>query len=141
MKKVVFIVALIYCFNGAFSQKLLMSWSTRDIEGLTKEKYDLAQEFTFEYLLEKNLLDDTWCEVFLTLNSSSKNHSSNQEYLRRLVEQITDTTETKLKGTSRLIIWDRIISNDIIFEGKGTIIDNDLFKVSGRANQILQYNV
>ncbi|MFP9097841.1 hypothetical protein ACLI09_02200 [Flavobacterium sp. RHBU_24] len=45
---------------------------------------------------------------------------------------------TKLKGTSRLIIWERITTGDIIFEGKGLVMDNDLFTVAGRANQILQ---
>jgi hypothetical protein len=43
-----------------------------------------------------------------------------------------------LEGTSRLIIWDRIISGDILFEGKGLVMDNDLYKVGGRSNQILQ---
>jgi len=55
-----------------------------------------------------------------------------------LAEQLTNKTETKLKGTSRLIIWDRISNGDITFEGKGLVFDNDLFTVAGRANQILQ---
>src|SRR5690606_18119479 len=32
----------------------------------------------------------------------------------------------------------RISNGDITFEGKGLVIDNDLFTVAGRANQILQ---
>src|SRR5690606_30244394 len=59
-------------------------------------------------------------------------------YLKSLTNQLTNKTETKLKGTSRLIIWDRISNGDITFEGKGLVIDNDLFTVAGRANQILQ---
>jgi len=43
-----------------------------------------------------------------------------------------------LKGTSRLIIWDRVVSGDILFEGKGLVVENDLFLINGRANQVLQ---
>jgi hypothetical protein len=76
--------------------------------------------------------------VFLTLNASINNYSKDSTYLKALAEQVANNTETKLEGTSRLIIWDRIISGDITFEGKGLVFDNDLFKVGGRANQILQ---
>ena len=137
MRIFVFLI-LISCFGKTFSQQILMSWSQQNVEGLTKEKYDSAQELTFNQLLEKNITDDNWCDVFLTLNSSINNQSSNQEYLQELAEQITNKEETKLQGTSRLIIWDRIINKDIIFEGKGIVVKNDLFKVGGRANQILQ---
>ena len=115
-----------------------MSWGQQTIEGLSKDKYDVAQKLTGEELLQKNLADETWCDVFLTLNASVNHHSSNKDYLNGLAGQITNNKETSLKGTSRLVIWDRIISSDIIFEGKGLVIDNDLFKVCGRANQLLQ---
>ena len=100
--------------------------------------YDEAQKLTSSELLSKNLNDSYWSEVFLTLNASINRHSKDTLYLKELASQITNKKETALKGTSRLIIWDRIISGDIIFEGKGLVIDNDLFSVAGRANQILQ---
>ena len=100
--------------------------------------YEEAQKLTASELLNKNLNDKSWSAVFLTLNASINNYSKDSIYLKALANQIANNTETKLEGTSRLIIWDRIISGDIIFEGKGLVIDNDLFAVGGRANQLLQ---
>ncbi len=121
-----------------FSQKLLMSWSQQNIENYTKEMYDEAQNLSTTQLLNKNVKDQYWSEVFLTLNASINHHSKDKEYLKSLSDQLTDKTETKLKGTSRLIIWDRISNHDLLFEGKGLVFENDLFTVAGRANQILQ---
>ncbi len=138
MHKCFFIILLTFCFKNSFSQKLLTSWSQQNIENYTKEMYDAAQRLSTSELLAKNLNDKSWSDIFLTLNSSVNNYSKDTAYFKALAEQITDNKKTKLEGTSRLIIWDRIISGDIIFEGKGLVIDNDLFQVGGRANQLLQ---
>ncbi|MCW3161700.1 hypothetical protein [Chryseobacterium oryctis] len=132
------IILLLLNFNCVNSQKRLTSWSQQNIENYTKEMYDKAQNLSPSQLLNKNLIDKYWSEVFLTLNASVNHHSKDTDYLRSLAKQITNKTETKLKGTSRLIIWDRISNGDIIFEGKGLVFDNDLFTVAGRANQLLQ---
>ncbi len=136
-KSFLLILLTLYSYNS-FSQKLLTSWSQQNIENYTKEMYDEAQKFSTSELLIKNLNDKSWSAVFLTLNASINNYSKDTTYLKALANQVTNSIETKLEGTSRLIIWDRIISGDIVFEGKGLVIDNDLFKVGGRANQILQ---
>lgn len=138
MKTTISIIIFLLCFNFSYSQKLLTSWSQQNIENYTKEMYDEAQKLSSTELLEKNLKDNYWSEVFLTLNASVNHHTRDTSYLKSLTNQLTNKTETKLKGTSRLIIWDRISNGDITFEGKGLVIDNDLFTVAGRANQILQ---
>lgn len=138
MNKVLTIIFLSFFCNSLYSQKLLTSWSQQNIENYTKEMYDDAQKLTSSQLLTKNINDESWSSVFLTLNASVNNYSNDKDYFKSLANQITNNKETKLEGTSRLIIWDRIISKDITFEGKGLVIDNDLFTVSGRANQILQ---
>jgi hypothetical protein len=139
MKKLSLVIAiLVCCFSETYSQKMLMAWGQKDIEGWTKEKWELSQTLTVKQLLDRNLTAGSWGDFFAILNASINNYTTNQEYLNNLVEQITDMTETHLKGTRRLIIWERIISGDIIFEGKGLIIENDIFKVGRRANEILQ---
>jgi hypothetical protein len=115
-----------------------MSWSQQNIENYTKEMYDEAQKLTPTELLSKNLTAKTWSAVFLTLNASANNYKTDTAYLQELARQIPNNTVTSLEGTSRLIIWERIISGDILFEGKGLVFENDLYQVSGRANQILQ---
>lgn len=129
---------VILCFQFSFSQKRLVSWSQQNIENYTQEMFDAAQKLTPAELLDKNINDEYWSEVFLTLNASVNNYANEIEYKTELAKQITNTKETKLKGTSRLIIWERIVTGDILFEGKGLVMDNDLFTVAGRANQILQ---
>jgi hypothetical protein len=138
MNKSFFLLLLTLCSYSSFSQRLLTSWSQQNIDNYTKEMYDEAQKLTESELLTKNLNDKSWSAVFLTLNASINNYSKDSTYLKALAEQVANNTETKLEGTSRLIIWDRIITGDITFEGKGLVVDNDLFKVGGRANQILQ---
>lgn len=138
MNKLIIVLLLSFFCHSLYSQKILTSWSQQNIENYTKEMYDEAQKLTSVQLIDKNLNDKSWSAVFLTLNASLNNYTNDMDYLKSLANQITNKTETKLEGTSRLIIWDRVISKDITFEGKGLIIDNDLFTVSGRANQILQ---
>lgn len=138
MKKLIILLTLITFGQELYSQRLLTSWSQQDIENYTKEMYDSAQKLTTTELLAKNINDDSWSSVFLTLNASVNNYRENKEYLIELAKQITNVEETILNGTSRLIIWDRIITGEITFEGKGLVISNDLFKVAGRANQLLQ---
>lgn len=137
MKKTALFVVL-FCFQFSFSQKLLLSWSQQNIENYTEEMYNEAQKLSPEQLLEKNKNASYWSEVFLTMNASVNNYKEDKEYLKSLANQITDTKETKLRGTSRLIIWDRVVNGDIIFDGKGLVVENDLFLINGRANQILQ---
>lgn len=138
MNKFFLFLIILICYSNSYSQKILVSWSQQNIENYTKDMYNEAQKYTALELLNKNLKDKSWSAVFLTLNASINNYSKDTLFLQALTDQITDSTQTKLEGTSRLIIWDRIISGDILFEGKGLVIENDLFKVCGRANQILQ---
>lgn len=138
IKRKTLYILLLLSFNLSFSQRLLTSWSQQNIENYTKEMYDEAQKLSSSQLLDKNVHDEYWSEVFLTLNASVNHHLTDTDYHKSLVQQLTNSSETKLKGTSRLIIWERISNGDIIFEGKGLEFQNDLFTVSGRANQILQ---
>jgi hypothetical protein len=137
MKKLSLFILLFLSYLHTSAQQLLASWSQKNIENYTKEMYDEAQKLSTAELLNKNLHPTYWSEVFLVLNASNNNYRSDTGYLQELAQQLTDNTVTKLKGTSRLVIWDRINSGDITFEGKGLVFDNDLFQVAGRANQVL----
>ncbi len=136
MKHTIIVILLFFC-NSLISQSLLVSWGMDDIEGLTRQVFDDARKLNADDWLEKNKNATTWRDVFLTINNVAE-HKANIELLLALADQITDTTTTVLKESSRLIIWDRIITGDLIFEGKGIVVNNDLFTVSGRANQVLQ---
>src|SRR5690606_13355103 len=137
VKKIVLLIVL-SCIYQVNAQKLLTSWSQSNIENYTKEMYDRAHTLTQVQLLENNVNAKSWADFFSPLYASVNNYSKDEEYHKGLTSQLNNQNVTKLQGTSRLIIWDRITSGDIIFEGKGLVIENDLFTVAGRANQILQ---
>lgn len=138
MRGTLLLAICLFFVATSFSQRRLVSWSQQNIENFTKEMYDAAQKLSPTELLAKNLADKTWAEVFSTFNASVNNYEKDTSFWKSLAGMVANNTETKLSGTSRLVIWDRIISGDIVFEGKGLVIDNDLFTVGGRANQILQ---
>jgi hypothetical protein len=138
MRRTLLLAICLFLVSTTFSQRRLVSWSQQNIENFTKEMYDAAQKLSPAELLSKNVTDKSWAEVFSTLNASVNNYKKDTSYWKSLAGMVANNTEAKLSGTSRLVIWDRIISGDIVFEGKGLVIDNDLFTVGGRANQILQ---
>ena len=61
-----------------------------------------------------------------------------EEMIRELIERLTDNREIGLENTSDLIIMERIESGDLEFYGHGGVAQDDLFKVSGRANHLLK---
>jgi hypothetical protein len=87
--------------------------------------------------LAGNLTAASWPDVYHLLLGADA-HKADKVFLRKLSEQLTNRTERKLAKTSRLIVWKRITSGDIQFEGKGLQVDDDLFTVAGRANWILR---
>lgn len=116
---------------------ILLSWSPNNIKFLTQERFLAASKMSSQEIIQNNLTAKTWCDAYLLLIVSTQ-HKDDSLFLKSLIQQITNHQETKLEGTSRLIIWERIISGEILFEGKGYQVDDDLFSVAGRANWILK---
>lgn len=131
------IMLLFLISNSVIAQSRLISWGMNDVKNLTEDVFNEARNINPTLWVDKSKNATTWLEVFLSINNVIE-HKSDKELMLSFAKQITDTTTTQLKDTSRLIIWDRIISKEIVFEGKGIVIENDLFTVAGRANQILQ---
>ena len=44
MNKILIIVLALFCSYSTYCQQVLLSWSQQNIEGLTKDKYDVAQK-------------------------------------------------------------------------------------------------
>jgi len=112
-------------------------WSQRDLEGMTKRRWEAARNKTPEEILKLNRELQTWpeaCEVV----SGAKEYSGNREFLGRVAEQLADPTLTRLASTYRLIQWERIRAGDLVFPGRGFVVYDDVFTVAGRANWILR---
>tara|TARA_R110002096_G_scaffold16898_8_gene57863 strand:+ start:3363 stop:3620 length:258 start_codon:yes stop_codon:yes gene_type:complete len=77
-----------------------------------------------------------WATPIQGTCTSPRAHVESRELRAGLVAQLTNGKETKLAGTKRLIVWERITSGEILFEGMGREIDDDVFRVAGRANWV-----
>lgn len=128
-------LALILClFSQTVSADgILISWSARDVPGITEQSFSAAKRLKAEEILKKNLEVSSWAEAFL-LMVGANSHKEDKTFLKGLASQITNKSKVELKASNRLIIWERITSGEIQFEGKGYQASDDLFTVAGRAN-------
>ena len=121
----------------AAADGMLFSWGPRDLEGMTEARWSTARARSPQEILRLNRELTTWPEAYEVLAGASLNASS-RELLDGLVQQLSDSKETELKQTGRLIVWDRIASGQILFVGMGLHVEDDLFRVAGRANWVLR---
>jgi len=112
-------------------------WSPRDLEGMTKRRWEAATNKTPAEILKLNRELKTWpeaCEVV----AGAKEYAGNREFLGQVAAQLTDPTLTRLESTYRLIQWERIRAGDLVFPGRGFVVYDDVFTVAGRANWLLR---
>lgn len=128
---------LLFSSINALADGILISWNASNLEGMTKDRFNEAQKWKPGMIISKNLTVTDWPETYLLLVAGMQ-RKGDKELIKGLIEQLTDKTTVKLQFTNRLIIWERITSGDILFEGKGMQIDDDLFSVAGRANFLLR---
>lgn len=131
--------ALIFILSGskAFADGRLLSWSFQDVQGVTESTFNEAKSIKPDKLAEKNLAVKSWADAFLLMVGATV-YKDDAAVRKALVSQLTNSSKVSLEKTSRLIIWERIISGEILFEGKGYQCDDDLFTVAGRANWVLR---
>jgi hypothetical protein len=115
----------------------LMSWSPESIEGMTEARWEKAKKRKVAAVLELNLGATSWADCYEVLLGASQ-HRDDPDLVRGLVDQLGDRSMRALDATSQLVIWERIRTGEILFEGKGFQVDDDLFQVAGRANWVLR---
>src|SRR5215216_3931780 len=116
---------------------ILLSWSARDVPGITEQSFNAAKQLKAEEILKKNLEVSSWADAFLLMVGANP-RKEDKSLLKGLISQIANKAKSELKGANRLIIWERITSGEIQFEGKGYQVSDDLFTVAGRANWMLR---
>src|SRR5215510_14797656 len=133
------LILLFICIlsQSGYADGILLAWSSRDVSGVTEQSFNAAKQLNAEQIQKKNLEVTTWADAFLLMVAANQ-HKDGKTLLKRLVSQVIDKTKVDLKFTNRLIIWERITSGEIQFEGKGYQVTDDLFTVGGRANWMLR---
>ena len=132
-----FVGVLCLTTMNSFADGILLAWSPRDVPGLTEQAFNDAKQWSAEQIAQKNLTASTWTDVFLLIVAANPKKDDKQ-FLGGMVSQLTNTKKSALTNTSRLIVWERITSGELLFEGKGYQVDDDVFSVAGRANWILR---
>jgi hypothetical protein len=133
------LLVLILCLlaQTAYADGRLLSWSPADVPGVTEQSFNAAKLFSVDEIPKKNLEVASWADAFLLMVASNQ-HKDDKTLMKALASQISNHAKVDLKSTNRLIIWERITTGDIQFEGKGFQVSDDLFTVAGRANWILR---
>jgi len=139
MKNKLILLAFTFCLFPQIvnADGILISWSTRDVPGITEQSFNAAKQLKPDEILKKNLAVDSWADTFL-LMVGANSHKEDKSLLQGLISQLSNKSKVELKATNRLIIWERITSGEIQFEGKGYQVGDDLFTVAGRANWMLR---
>ena len=75
--------ALCFASNVAKGDGVLISWSARDVPGITEESFNAARSLAPEEVSKKNLTVSSWPEAFLLMVSASQ-HKGNQTLLKAL---------------------------------------------------------
>lgn len=133
----IFTILLVFFGSKAFADGRLLSWSPQDVQGVTEQSFNEARGIKPDKLAEKNLAVKSWADAFLLMIGATV-HKDDAAVRKAFAAQLTNGSKVSLERTSRLIVWERIISGEILFEGKGYQCDDDLFTVAGRANWILR---
>jgi hypothetical protein len=123
--------------SRARADGVLIAWGGQDLDGMSEERWEAAKKQPCQWVLEHNRSVESWPEVYL-LALAAKRNLQCKELLPGLVAQLSDGSERKLTQTRRLIIWERITSGDLVFDGQGLQVADDLFTVAGRANWLLR---
>ena len=136
-KLVLLALPLCLLFQSVKADGVLLSWSARDVPGITEQSFNAAKLLKVEEIIRKNLEVSSWPDAFL-LMVGANSQKEDKSLLKGLISQLANKSKSELKDTSRLIVWERITSGEIRFEGKGYQVSDDLFTVAGRANWMLR---
>lgn len=137
LKAILSVLIFGFLVQNANADGILLSWSGRDVQGVTEQAFNEAKQLKAAQIVEKNLKVNSWADAYLLIVGATAN-KEDKNLLKALSSQLTNQTKVSLKNTSRLIIWERIKSGEILFEGKGFQVDDDLFTVAGRSNWLLR---
>ena len=131
------LLTLSFATPSAIADGILLAWSSKDVTGVTERAFNEARQLSVDEILKRNLKVTSWPDTYLLMVSANAK-KEDQELIKGLVSQLTNHSKAKLKDTGKLIIWERIKTGEILFEGKGFQISDDLFTVAGRANCMLR---
>lgn len=135
MKKLLLALSCCWYLNTA-QAGILMYWGPRDLNGMAETEFNAAKSWSMEKIIQTLSTTTDWPQLYLAEVSAQK-YKKNKQFIHELISLTSDNRVIELHNTSRLIIWPRITSGEIFFEGPGAQLNDDIFHVAGRANWFL----
>lgn len=137
IRTLVAVLGTLIAVSATIADGTLISWGADDLEGMSDRRWKRATQRSSAEVLALNKSASTWPEAYEVLLGANE-HREDRQFLTKLAAQVVESHPTALTKTSKLIIWERISSGQIRFEGRGYQVNDDLFALGGRANWVLR---
>ena len=137
-----FVILLNLCTSFiAYSDDILGEWNAqKDIKNFSPYQYDNAKNWNSKQIASMLESNTTWSQLFfISYGARHRYNQGDTTIIKELIRLVQKNKVIPMTETYKLIIWERIANGDMVFEGRGIIIDDDLFNVAGKANWILRY--
>ncbi|MCS7077229.1 MAG: hypothetical protein NZ455_11000 [Bacteroidia bacterium] len=133
-------IVMFYIFS-AHADDILGEWNVqKDIKNFSPYQYENAKSWTSKQIATMLENNTTWSQLFfLSYGARHRYNSGDTSIIKELIQLVQKNRVIPMTETYKLIIWERIANGDMVFEGRGIIVDDDLFNVAGKANWILRY--
>ena len=151
MTKLIYVSLIIFLgtTNGRAQVRLTTGLDTNALSenfkrAISKKQYEYAaiiskdttkiKKYSLAFILDKIDKSKSYNYIYIAEYWSSVNYSV---MIPKLIERLTNKREVGLNNSGDLIIWERIDAKQMRFYGHGSVSEDDLFTVAGRANNIL----
>lgn len=133
-------VLMLSSFPKVWADDILGEWSVqKDIKGFAPMQYEQAKSWTSTQIAAMVENNTTWAQLyFLCYAARYRYNQQDTTIIREMIRLVKKNKVTPMTETYKLIVWERIANKDMIFEGRGIIVDDDVFNVAGKANWILR---
>src|SRR5688572_20076600 len=107
LKSLIIALSMCVCGSTAYADGVLVGWSNSDVSEMNTKAIDAVTALPVAVLVQRNLTVKTWSDAFMMLIGATA-HIRDANFHKAMIDQITNTSEVQLRGTRRLIIWERI---------------------------------
>lgn len=139
--RVLVILFTLFFYVPAYADDILGEWNVqKDIKNFSPYQYENAKSWNSKQIANMLENNTTWAQLFfLSYGARHRYNQGDTTIIKELIRLVRKNKVVPMTETYKLIIWERIYNGDMVFEGRGIIVDDDVFNVAGKANWILRY--
>jgi len=136
-----FVLSALLLTYSVYADDILGEWNVqKDIKNFSPYQYENAKNWTSKQIASMLESNTTWSQLFfISYGARHRYNQGDTTMIKELIKLVQKNKVIPMTETYKLIIWERIRNGDMVFEGRGVIVDDDLFNVAGKANWILRY--